>query len=39
MSMTDFIGEKYEETYASLYDALAEMVLKNPDRAMIIAEY
>jgi hypothetical protein len=35
MSMTDFIGEKYEETFASVYDALAEMVLKNPDRAMI----
>ena len=33
--MTDFIGERYAETYASVYDALAEMVLKDPDRAMI----
>jgi hypothetical protein len=34
MSMTDFIVENYEETFASVYDALAKMVLKDPDRAI-----
>jgi hypothetical protein len=33
MSMTTFIDENYDETFASVYAALAEMVRKDPDRA------
>lgn len=33
MSMTTFIQESYDETFESIYTALAEMVRQNPDQA------
>jgi hypothetical protein len=33
MSMTTFIIEKYDDTFESVYAALAEMVRQNPDQA------
>ena len=33
MSITTFIEENYDETFESVYAALAEMVRQNPDQA------
>jgi hypothetical protein len=33
MSMTTYLEENYDDTFASVYAALAEMVRKDPERA------